>query len=167
MVCLSIRRSLPNTCENDFNRPVLLLWPKGSLIIGVENEGGMPALHRRASSRLHLFRADLGWCQVIHPTTSFAPAPQVTARQRNIAITEINKPERNVWIAHDKDIGRLAGCCNFKAPVWVSHPKLAREGTIIGGEAVSGPRFRGPKNAAETSDRENLPCSAMALSFVG
>ena len=39
MVCLSIRRSLPNTCENDFNRPVLLLWPKGSLIIGVENEG--------------------------------------------------------------------------------------------------------------------------------
>jgi hypothetical protein len=129
--------------------------------------GGMPALHRRASSRLHLFRADLGWCQVIHPTTSFAPAPQVTARQRNIAITEINKPERNVWIAHDKDIGRLAGCCNFKAPVWVSHPKLAREGTIIGGEAVSGPRFRGPKNAAETSDRENPPCSAMALSFVG
>jgi hypothetical protein len=39
MVCLSIRRSLPNTCENYFNRPVLLLWPKGSLIIGVENEG--------------------------------------------------------------------------------------------------------------------------------
>src|SRR5258708_40169859 len=39
MVCLSIRRSLPNTCENDSNRPVLLLWPKGSLIIGVENEG--------------------------------------------------------------------------------------------------------------------------------
>src|SRR5438309_705134 len=39
MVCLSIRRSLPSTCENDFNRPILLLWPKGSLIIGVENEG--------------------------------------------------------------------------------------------------------------------------------
>src|SRR5262249_33381643 len=33
-------RSLPNTCEDDFDRPILLLWPEGSLIVGVENEGG-------------------------------------------------------------------------------------------------------------------------------
>jgi hypothetical protein len=32
-------RSLPNTRENDFDRLILLLWPKGSLVIGIENEG--------------------------------------------------------------------------------------------------------------------------------
>jgi hypothetical protein len=33
------RSSLPNTCEDDFNSPILLFWPKGSLIIGAESEG--------------------------------------------------------------------------------------------------------------------------------
>src|SRR5215510_15090908 len=51
-------RSLPNTCEDDFDRPILLLWPKGSLIIGVENEGAPRIDGKRIEDALVVLACD-------------------------------------------------------------------------------------------------------------
>src|SRR5262249_19192459 len=50
--------SLPNTCEDDFDRPILLLWPKGSLIIGVENEGAPRIDGKRIEDALVVLACD-------------------------------------------------------------------------------------------------------------
>jgi hypothetical protein len=50
--------SLANTCENDFNRPILLLWPKGSLIIGVQNEGAPRIDSKRIEDALVVLARD-------------------------------------------------------------------------------------------------------------
>jgi hypothetical protein len=51
-------RSLPNTCKNDFNRLILLLWPKGSLIIGVQNEGAPRIDSKRIEDALVVLARD-------------------------------------------------------------------------------------------------------------